>query len=190
MSTPTGRLPRRQARATIFRLVNIPMRVLLRLPFATPASRRLMLVEHIGRKTGKHYLQPVSYVRSEHSMLTPGGGRWTSNLRTGEAVRLRLRGKTVLARPELVREPDSVEELLDAMTAQNPSLKRFVPIPRSDDGRLDPGSLADIHEGDRIAVLGTPAAPTAILVQPTITASAAPRSALRASTRSRVLKER
>lgn len=142
MSTPTGRLPRRQARATIFRLVNIPMRVLLRLPFATPASRRLMLVEHIGRKTGKHYLQPVSYVRSEHSMLTPGGGRWTSNLRTGEAVRLRLRGKTVLARPELVREPDSVEELLDAMTAQNPSLKRFVPIPRSDDGRLDPGSLA------------------------------------------------
>jgi deazaflavin-dependent oxidoreductase (nitroreductase family) len=142
ISTANGRLPRRHAQAAIFRLINIPMRILLRLPFATPASRRLMLIEHIGRKTGKHYRQPVSYVRSENGMLTPGGGRWTSNLRTGETVRLRLRGKTVLARPELVREPERVEELLDVMTAQNPMLNRFVPIPRTDDGRLDPSSLA------------------------------------------------
>jgi hypothetical protein len=38
-------------------------RMLLGLPFPTPLGRRLMLVHHTGRKTGKHYRQPVSYVQ-------------------------------------------------------------------------------------------------------------------------------
>ncbi len=43
--------------------VNVRMRAALRLPFATPLSGNLMLVSYTGRKTGKAYRQPVSYVR-------------------------------------------------------------------------------------------------------------------------------
>jgi endonuclease YncB( thermonuclease family) len=80
-------------RARIMRAVNVPMRALLGLPVATPLSRNLMLISYTGRKTGKPYRQPVSYVRDGDTLLTPGGGRWTRNLGEGRPVRIRLRGR-------------------------------------------------------------------------------------------------
>jgi deazaflavin-dependent oxidoreductase (nitroreductase family) len=119
------------------KVVNVPMRLVLGLPFATPLSRRLMLVFYTGRKTGKAYRQPVSYVRQGETLLTPGGGRWKLNLREGQPVRIRLRGRDVLARAELVRDLDEVERLLGVMTAANPRVRAFVGIPHGPDGRLD-----------------------------------------------------
>jgi hypothetical protein len=86
------------------RVVNVPMRVVLGLPFATPLSGRLMLVFLTGRRTGKSYRQPVSYVRQGTTLLSPGGGRWKLNLQQGRPERIRLRGRDVLARPELVAD--------------------------------------------------------------------------------------
>src|SRR5207244_9556152 len=82
--------------------LNVPMRFILGLPFATPLSGQLMLLYLTGRKTGKSYQQPVSYVPDGNTLLTPGGGRWKLNLRPGECTRIRLRGRDVLARAELV----------------------------------------------------------------------------------------
>jgi hypothetical protein len=67
---------RRQAR--LMRIINVPMRRLLRLPFPTPISRQLMLITFPGRKTGRIYHQPVSYVVDGDTLLSPGGGRWIS----------------------------------------------------------------------------------------------------------------
>lgn len=119
------------------KVINIPMRLVLGLPFATPLSRRLMVIFFTGRKTGKAYRQPVSYARQGTTLLTPGGGRWTLNLRDGQPVRIRLRGRDVLAHPELVRDLDEVERLLAVMTAANPRVNAFVGIPKGPDGRLD-----------------------------------------------------
>jgi hypothetical protein len=125
---------RRQAR--IMRMVNVPMRAVLRLPFATPLSANLMLISYTGVKSGKAYLQPVSYARDGESLLTPGGGRWTLNLKNGRRVRLRLRGRDVPAHADLVADPRAM---------------RYIPIPRRDDGRLDPDVLAAaIGHGFRI----------------------------------------
>jgi deazaflavin-dependent oxidoreductase (nitroreductase family) len=123
------------------RVINVPMRLVLGLPFATPLGRRLMLVSFTGRKTGKAYRQPVSYVRQGTALLTPGGGKWKLNLRNGQPVRIRLRGQDVFARPELVRDLDEIERLLAVMTAANPRVNTFVGIPKGPDGRLDPTRL-------------------------------------------------
>src|SRR5215216_7577193 len=101
-----GRLERQ---ARMMKLVNAPMRLVLALPFRTPLSSRLMLVFHVGRRTGRTYRQPVSYVRDGDTLLTPGGGHWTRNLRDGEPVRLQLRGRRRVVRPELVGDPDEVD---------------------------------------------------------------------------------
>ena len=93
---------RRQAR--MMRVVNVPMRAVLSLPFATPLSANLMLIAYTGVKSGKAYRQPVSYARDGETLLTPGGGRWTLNLKGGRPVRLRLRGRTVPAHADLVGE--------------------------------------------------------------------------------------
>jgi hypothetical protein len=123
------------------RAVNVPMRAVLGLPFPTPLSGNLMLISYRGRKSGKAYRQPVSYVRDGDTLLTPGGGRWTFNLGDGRPIRIRLRGRDVTARPELVTDPAEVERLLGVIARENPRAASFIPIPRRPDGRLDPDVL-------------------------------------------------
>ena len=53
----------RELQARIMRVVNVPMRRVLNLPFATPVGRHLMLLHLTGRRTGRTYHQPVSYIR-------------------------------------------------------------------------------------------------------------------------------
>jgi deazaflavin-dependent oxidoreductase (nitroreductase family) len=130
---PLGR--RLQARA--MRVVNVLMRFALSRSVATPLTRRLMLITYTGRKSGKRYRQPLSYVEHDGALLTPGGGRWKLNLPAGAPVRMRLRGRDVIARPEFIADPDEVEHLLAVMTAVNPRIRSFVGIPHDAEGRLD-----------------------------------------------------
>jgi len=164
MPAPPKRPLGRRIQQRVFRVLNVPMRALLELPFATPLSGRLMLVFLTGRKTGKRYRQPVSYVRDGAVLLTPGGGNWKLNLADGRPERIRLRGKDVLARPEIVSDAQEIERLLAVMTAANPMAGRFVAIPKGPDGGLDRARLdAAVQYGFRIirwhlGDTGTPAA--------------------------------
>ena len=131
---------RLERRARVMKLVNPPMRVLLGLPFKTPLSSRLMLVCFTGRKSGRAYRQPVSYVRDGDLLLTPGGGRWTINLQDGQPVRLRLAGHEVVVRPELVRDIEEVDRLVRHMVSVNRRLASFVPFIEHD-GSIDRDKL-------------------------------------------------
>jgi hypothetical protein len=117
-------------------VANVPMRPLLRLPFSTPLSRALMLITFSGRKTGRIYQQPVSYVLDGDTLLTPGGGKWKLNLREGEPVTARLRGRRILLRPQFIKDVDEVQKLLVKMQAVNPRLTLFVPI-KDRQGQID-----------------------------------------------------
>jgi deazaflavin-dependent oxidoreductase (nitroreductase family) len=128
-------------RARVMRAVNVPMRLVLGMPFPTPPGRALMLLTFTGRKTGRIYRQPVSYARDGDVLLTPGGGRWTLNMTDGRPVRIRVRGRDLTARPELVTDPAEVQRLFGAIVRENPRAARFVPISRGADGRLDPAGL-------------------------------------------------
>ena len=108
--TADARLPRSRrvlirVMPVVFRVVNVPMRFILGLPVSTPLGARLMLVHLTGRKTGRHYRQPVSYVRDGETLLTPGGGRWKLNLVAGQPTPVHLRGRDISLRPELVAIP-------------------------------------------------------------------------------------
>lgn len=137
----TGRPLARRVQARFFRAANVPMRAVLGLPFPTPLGRRLMLARIVGRKTGRVYRQPLSYVRDGDVLLTPGGGKWKLNLRDDHPVTLRLRGRDVAARPEVVRDPDEIGRLFALMADRNPAVLRFAGI-RDAEGRPDPDKLA------------------------------------------------
>lgn len=132
----------RRAQARVFKIVNVPMRFILGLPVATPLGRNLMLAFIIGRRSGRTYRQPISYVRDGETLLTPGGGKWKLNLTTGAPVRIRLRGKDISATPELVSDVDEVGKLLTTMAAGNPAAARFVGIQRGEDGSFDRAGVA------------------------------------------------
>jgi hypothetical protein len=126
----------------VFRVINVPMRLVLALPVSTPLGKRLMLAYLTGRKTGRHYRQPISYVRDGEMLLTPGGGRWKLNLVEGQAAHVKLRGQDLSLRPELVRDPAEVDRLLGVMSSRNPMVGRLVPIPKQADGHYDRDRLA------------------------------------------------
>jgi hypothetical protein len=127
-------------RARILRVVNVPMRLALRLPFRTPLNAKLMLLSFTGRKTGRAYLQPVSYVPDGDTLLTPAGGKWKLNLNEGEPIRVWLRGSKTWARPEFVRDPEEIDRLLRLMMTRNPRITSFVPF-IDPDGHIDRGKL-------------------------------------------------
>jgi hypothetical protein len=132
---------RRQRQARVMRVVNVPMRLILRLPFPTPLNSQLMLLTFTGRRSGKVYHQPVSYVRDGETLLTPGGGRWTLNLTEGRPVRSILRGRAAVLRPHFVRDPGEVRRLLGIMREANPRLSSFIPF-MGKDGSIDEEQLA------------------------------------------------
>ena len=150
--TVSQQRPRRLRRqAKVMRIVNVPMRRILALPFSTPLSKRLMLVYLTGRRTGRSYRQPVSYVRDGDSLLTPGGGNWKLNLQPGRPERVRLDGREMSARPELIDDVDAIDRSLMFMTAANPRTASFIPIPRRDDGHFDRDGLVNaVAHGFRI----------------------------------------
>jgi hypothetical protein len=115
-------------RARLMRAVNVPMRGILALPFTTPLSKVLMLLYLTGRRTGKLYRQPVSYVQDGDVLLTPGGGKWKLNLREDQATPVHLRGRTIRLRPEFVTDVVEVETLVRKMIAGNPRAARFMPF--------------------------------------------------------------
>lgn len=151
MSDSAKRPLSRQLQARAFRVINVPMRFVLGLPVATPLGSSLMLAFITGRKSGKTYRQPISYVRDGDTLLTPGGGRWKLNLQPDVPVRIRLRGSDIMATAELVSDPDEVDKLLTIMTAANPRAAAFIGVSRDDAGHFDRAALENaIRYGFRI----------------------------------------
>jgi hypothetical protein len=141
----------RRIQARAMRVINVPMRRVLALPVETPLSKRLMLARITGRRTGRVYRQPLSYVQQGTTLLTPGGGKWKLNLRDDQPVPIRLRGRDVIARPELVSDTAEIERLVGEMAASNPMVSSFVGIPKGADGRLDQQRLrAAVQHGFRV----------------------------------------
>src|SRR5260370_28795030 len=90
-------------------------------------SGQLMLLSFTGRRTGRSYTTPVSYVREGTNLLVPGGGAWWKNLTSGTA-RVRLQGTWHVRSEEHTSELQShlnlVCRLLLEKKKNNPNLRR------------------------------------------------------------------
>jgi deazaflavin-dependent oxidoreductase (nitroreductase family) len=142
----------RASRARLFVFLNPVMRVLLRLPVAR-MHERLLLLSFSGRRSGKRFTVPLSYVEeADGSLLIPGGGAWKRNLDAGRPVDIRLRGQARRATPEVIRDPEEVARLVPRLYAGNPQARRFVGVPIGPDGRPDQERLARAL-GDGFAIV-------------------------------------
>src|SRR5256886_17011482 len=84
-------------------------------------SSRLMLLSFSGRKTGRSYTTPVSYVREGADLLVPGGGAWWKNL-AGSSARGRLQGEWKRGTPLEIYGPHEPSETLGRMTCATPAI--------------------------------------------------------------------
>jgi deazaflavin-dependent oxidoreductase (nitroreductase family) len=124
-------------------LVNRAVRAMLRAPLVSRlAGRRLVTVYVVGRKSGRRYAVPVAYTRHEGCLLigTPFG--WGRNLRTGEAVAIRLKGRRRLADVRVLTEEHDVVDAYAVMARDNHNFARFNSIGLDPAGNPAP---ADLH---------------------------------------------
>lgn len=124
-------------------LANRIVRGLLRTPLVCRlAGNRLMTVYVVGRKSGRHYTIPVAYTRHDGSLLIGTPFAWGRNLRTGEPVDIRLKGKRRPAEVHVLTDEAGVAELYAVMARDNHSFAKFNKIGFDPAGTPDP---ADLH---------------------------------------------
>jgi len=139
---PVASAPRAQTLAGQS-LVNRIIRGLLRTPLVSRlVGSRLVTVYVVGRKSGRRYTVPVAYTRHEADLLigTPFG--WGRNLRTGEAVAIRLKGRRRLADVQVLADEQGVVDAYAVMARENHAFAKFNNIGFDPDGNPVP---ADLH---------------------------------------------
>lgn len=90
-------------------ILNRVIPLVLRSPLHGLLSRNLLLLTHTGRTSGKAYTIPVTYFEGEDGAIRMfSNQRWPRNLRGGAAVTLRLRGRDVGARADVIEDRTTV----------------------------------------------------------------------------------
>jgi deazaflavin-dependent oxidoreductase (nitroreductase family) len=154
--TDTSSAPRAKTLA-LQGTVNRIMRGLLRVPLlCRVVGARLMTLYVVGRKSGRRYVVPVAYARHDGVLLvgTPFG--WGRNLRTGEPVELRLKGKRRWADVEVVTGEARVVESYAAMARDNHQFATFNQIGFDAAGNPNPDDLHAAWAGGARAFRLTP----------------------------------
>jgi hypothetical protein len=124
------------------RLTNRIVRGLLRTPLLSRAiGRRLVTLYIVGRKSGRRYVIPVAYTRHEGDLLigTPFG--WGRNLRTGEPVAIRLKGRLRQADVTVLKDEPEVTAAYAVMCRDNRQFAKFNKIGLDADSRPSPEDL-------------------------------------------------
>ena len=149
--------------------VPFPVRVLRRMrpviaallasPLHGLLSRDVLLMTYTGRKSGRPYTLPLSYVEQGgilYLCTRPEGSRWWRNLKGGGAVQLRWRGRSVSA-SATVLDADSPEALegLRAFVTRNPGTGELLYHVAREGGAPREGDL-EREVGDSVVVRLTP----------------------------------
>jgi len=120
-------LPEQRAQTLTFQgLANRVIRGMLRTPLLSSAvGSKLLTLYVVGRKSGRQYTIPVAYARQEGDLLigTPFG--WGRNLRTGETVAIRLKGRLRQASVRAFSAEPEVVALYAAMCRDNHQFAKF-----------------------------------------------------------------
>jgi hypothetical protein len=141
----TGNPARPRPRAQTMALQSVGNRIvrgLLRTPLVGRlAGRRLVTLYIVGRKSGRHYTIPVAYTRSEGDLLIGTPFAWGRNLRTGEALAIRLKGRRRLADVEVFTDERAVTDAYGLMCRDNRTFAKFNRVGLDAAGQPDPGDL-------------------------------------------------
>jgi len=116
-------------------LANRIVRGVLRTPgLDRLAGRRLVTLYVVGRKSGTRYTVPVAYVPHDGALLVGTSARWGRNLRTGEPLEVRLRGRRRTVDVEVLTSQPDVVAAYAVMCRENRTFASLNDVRRGEDG--------------------------------------------------------
>jgi hypothetical protein len=111
------------------------MTTLLTSPLHSLLSAGMVVLEIMGRKSGRLFRLPVSYTDMGDGLLITSLSErvWWRNLRGGAQVGVILRGQRLAGRAEAIEEPSQVASLIATLLKHKPGMARYYRV------RLGPG---------------------------------------------------
>jgi deazaflavin-dependent oxidoreductase (nitroreductase family) len=150
MSSEGSSAPAERPRAQKMALQNVNNAIvcgLLSTPgIASGIGKRLITLYVVGRKSGKHYSVPVAYTSHGEKIIVGSPFGWGKNLRTGEPLEVRYKGKRRTADVEVVKDEAGVVALYDVICRDNRQFARFNKVRLDKAGTPDPGDLRGAWE--------------------------------------------
>ena len=122
--------------------LNRIVRALLRVPLLCRlVGRRLITVYVVGRISGRRYAVPVAYTQCGDVLLVGTPFSWGRNLRAGDPVEIRLKGRRRWADVDVLVDEADVTETYAIMARDNHQFAKFNKIRLDDAGNPDPRDL-------------------------------------------------
>ena len=106
--TPTQVPNPRMPPAPLFKVVTPILKWVLASRFHGRASKELALLTFTGRKSGKRFSTPVGYHRMDGQYVVFSDSGWWRNLTKGAPATLRVEGREIPVRTEVVRDKDAI----------------------------------------------------------------------------------
>jgi deazaflavin-dependent oxidoreductase (nitroreductase family) len=123
--------------------VNRAMKFVLCSPLHGVVSHSILLVTFTGRKSGKRYTTPVSYSQAGSQVTVFTHAAWWKNLRAGEPISLRIRGRDIRALPAPVAGDEAaIAAGLAAHLRRVPSDARYYGVTFNSQGDPDAAQVA------------------------------------------------
>lgn len=137
---------------TALRLMNPVMRAVLGSPLHWPLSRWFMILAWTGRKSGKRYSTPVSYVREDDTTWVTTGDRWWRNLEGGAPVAVRISGRWREGSGAPLTDRDESQREHDRLFRAHPWFRWLSGIPGDRSGGTDLEALERALAAGRVLV--------------------------------------
>ncbi len=132
------------------KLYNPIVILLLHSPLHGLMDKSMILITLTGRKSGKKYTVPVSYVRDEDTVfiISQKEHTWWRNLRGGAEVTLYLQGHPLKARGEVFTDTEIVANKLLLFLQRFPDYQRLIHIKLAANGKPeDPEAFQRFVQG-------------------------------------------
>ncbi|HET6744436.1 MAG TPA: nitroreductase/quinone reductase family protein [Candidatus Limnocylindria bacterium] len=137
---------------TLLRLLNPFMRWLLQSPVHWPLSRWFAVLAWKGRKSGRDYSTPVSFVRDGSTAYVTTGDRWWRNLTGGAPVRMRVSGRWRAANAVPVTDEEQSRIDHERLFRENWWFRVLAGIPTGEGGGPDPAAVKRSIAAGRVLV--------------------------------------
>lgn len=136
----------------MMRVMNAVPNLLLRSPLHGLMSGKVLLLDFTGRKSGRRYTTPMSYVRVEDEIFMSTEAPWWKNLTGGVPVEMRLRGEDRSGVAEAVADEKEAAGVLKTILHHYPEYRRFVGVTMNENGRPDEETLLAATRRGRVGI--------------------------------------
>lgn len=136
----------------LMRAINAVPRLVLRSPLRGLMDGKVLLLGFTGRRSGRRYTTPMSYVRVGDEVLMTTEAPWWKNLAGGAPVEMRIGGRSRRGFAETLAGEEGVAEVLRRILRHYPEYRRFIGVTVDEAGRPDEETILAAARRGRIGI--------------------------------------